>query len=306
MLPVSKIVWHESNARVRPVRRPEPETMTDPEQVRSYVAAYAWGGPTSALQLHHLRELSRLIRPGDVVVDLACGPGPLLLELAALYPDVTFIGVDLSSTMLDFLAAAAKARGLHNIEVRKEDIRRLPSLRGIKVDLVISTSALHHLPDEQSLLDVFHRIASLLRRDGGFYLFDFGLLKSAQARQLFVAEVAKSAPPATVRDYDLSLQAAFGLDRVYAGARKRLPRPFTASRSALVDFCYFLQSPPRATCQRSVQSYLDHVWSGLSMAMKAEHVMLRLMRTRSVIRPRAAGTGEHSFGGPMTVTHAGS
>ena len=78
MLPIHKIIWHEAMAAERPERRPEPEeSMDDLAQVRSYVQAYAWSGPTSALQLCHLRSLAGLIRPGDTVVDLACGPGPL-------------------------------------------------------------------------------------------------------------------------------------------------------------------------------------------------------------------------------------
>src|SRR5688572_20159869 len=133
-------------ARERPARQPESsEAMDDVEQVRSYVKAYEWGGPTSALQLHHLRELSRMIRPGDTVLDLACGPGPLLLELAPLFPQTTFIGVDLSGTMLEYLREEIAARGLANVSVLQEDIRSLPSVGTGTVDLVISTSALHHL-----------------------------------------------------------------------------------------------------------------------------------------------------------------
>jgi arsenite methyltransferase len=284
MLPILRIMWHERRAKARPSRQPEPEeAMTDVEQVKSYVQAYAWGGPTSALQLHHLRELSTMIQPGDTVLDLACGPGPLLLELAPLYPGARFIGADLSPTMLSFLKDEAAARGLRNITVLYEDIRTLPSLRDGSVDLVVSTSALHHLPDESSLRQVFRRCRSLLKPDGGFYMFDFGLLRSPQARRMFVAEVAKLAPPITAKDYDLSLQAAFPIDSVFAMAADELPRPFVASSSAFVDFLYFLQSAPRAARAVVAQRLIDDVWAGLSLEMKVEHLMLRaLRRTRTI------------------------
>ncbi len=163
MLPIHKIIWHEFRAKDRPVRVPEPsEAMEDLEQIRSYVKAYEWGGPTSALQLHHLRELSTMIRPGDTVLDLACGPGPLLLELAPLYPDCRFIGADLSRPMLEVLSESCAARGIRNVETLCEDIRHMPSLAPSSVDMVITTSALHHLPDLDCLGQVFERVERLL------------------------------------------------------------------------------------------------------------------------------------------------
>ena len=279
MLPLHKIIWHEWREKRDPVRIPEPsEAMEDMEQIRSYVKAYEWGGPTSALQLHHLRELSTMIRQGDTVLDLACGPGPLLLELAPLYPDCKFIGADLSQPMLAVLREQADARGLHNVEILYEDIRTLPSLRDRRVDLVITTSALHHLPDLNSLRLTFQRLESLLRKDGGFYVFDFGLLRSPLTQKLMVAEVAKLAPTITARDYELSLQAAFPVNEVLGLAREHLHRPFVSQLSSFVEFFYFLQTVPRATLPASVDRHLASVWADLSPALKLEYLMLRKMR----------------------------
>lgn len=284
MLPIVKILWHEAAADQRPKRQPEPmETMDDEEQVRAYVQAYVWGGPTSALQLHHLRELSRLIRPGETVLDLACGPGPLLLELAPLFPNTRFIGADLSPTMLRYLQQEASTRGLSNVSILEEDIRTLPSLGEGTMDLVISTSALHHLPDEMDLRSVFRRIKSLLKPGGGFYMFDFGLLKSSKTREIFVAEVAKLAPPVTARDYDFSLQASFPIDYVFDTAADELPRPYEFATSAFVDFFYMLQTPPRNACPENVQAHIDNIWRQLSPPMKMEHMMLRLLRRKRKI-----------------------
>jgi arsenite methyltransferase len=285
MVPIPKILWHEAIGPAGAPRRPEPEAMEDPAQVRAYVDAYRRGGPTSALQLHHLRELARLLRPGDTVVDLACGPGPLILDLAPLYPDVTFIGADLSPVMLDSLRAEAASRRLGNVRVLEEDIRELPSLAGTRVDLVISTSALHHLPNDDDLARVFATIATLLAGKGGFYLFDFALLRSARSRALFVADVAKLAPALTARDYAMSLDAAFPLDTARTLARAHLPRPFKIATSAFMDFCYFLQTPPRAAPDAAVEAELEARWNELSPAMKFEHLALRWFRHTSEVRP---------------------
>ncbi len=281
MLPLHKIIWHEWREKNDPVRVPEPsEAMEDTEQIRSYVKAYEWGGPTSALQMHHLRELSTMIRPGDTVLDLACGPGPLLLELAAVYPDCKFIGADLSRPMLAVLREHADARGLRNVEILYEDIRTLPSLENRQVNLVITTSALHHLPDVHSLQQTFQRMERLLTIDGGFYIFDFGLLRSQHTRKLMVEEVAKLAPPITAKDYELSLQAAFPIHDVLRIAREQLRRPFVAQLSSFVEFFFFLKTAARSQGSVTLDNYLASIWGNFSPAIKIEYFMLQKMRRR--------------------------
>ncbi len=279
MLPIPQIIWHEFSARqARPSRIPEPQTMEDPCQIQDYVRAYEWGGPTSALQMHHLKEMTRRLRPGDTVLDLACGPGPLLLELAALYPECQFFGVDLSEAMLDHLRGRARDLGLSNVTALREDICKLPSFKDRSVDCIVSTSALHHLPDTDCVRRVFKRIATLLRPGSGFYVFDFGLLNSPKTRELMVREVAKTAPALTAHDYDMSLRASFPIREVMRLARQELPMPFTGLSSSFVDFFYFLQTPPRAMCPPHARAYMQSVWDGLPAAARLEYWMLRGMR----------------------------
>lgn len=281
MLAIHKIFWYELFTKAPLVRQNEPQaTMENQEQVNSYIKAYEWGGPTSALQLHHLKELSKMIKPGDTILDLACGPGPLLLELAAIYPECHFIGADLSPTMLECLTKEAKRQRLKNVSVLCEDIRFLPSLNNQKVDLIITTSALHHIPDEGMLKQVFNKMQNLLKPDGGFYIFDFGQLKSKKARDLCVAEVAKLAPPITAQDYDLSLQAAYPINLVFQMAKEELPKPYTASASSLFDFFYFLQSAPRSKPTEKAITRIKNCAKTLSLVMKIEHQLLRLLRRK--------------------------
>jgi ubiquinone/menaquinone biosynthesis C-methylase UbiE len=282
MLPLPLILWYEHTTSQYPPRINEPsEAMDDPEQIRSYVRAYEWGGPTSALQLDHLRNLSRMIKPGDTVLDLACGPGPLLLELAALYPECKFIGADLSPNMLAYLEQEAASRNLTNVSVLLEDIRTLPSLRDTKVDLIITTSALHHVPTTAGVRQVFQRMRELLKPDGGFYIFDFGLLKSPKTRRIMVNEVARVAPPITAHDYDVSLQAAYPISEIIELGTNELPRPFSIEVCSIADFFYFMHSKPRTGQALSAKAYIERRWKELSYAYKAEHLMLRLLRRQA-------------------------
>lgn len=280
MLPIHKLVWNEWLARhEKPQRVPEPsEAMEDPEQIRSYVKAYEWGGPTSALQAYHLQQLARMIRPGDVVLDLACGPGPLLLELAPLYPSCRFIGADLSQRMLQALREAAAAKGIRNIETVCEDIRELPSVPEGSVDMVITTSALHHLPDSESLAATFRRIDRVLKPDGGLYVFDFGLLKSRRVRQLLVEDVGRKAPPVTAVDYKHSLDAAFPIDEVAATVRREFRRPVTIRSSSLLDFFYFVSTGPRTSAAPGVLAYAEGSLEACPADVRMEHRMLGVLQ----------------------------
>jgi ubiquinone/menaquinone biosynthesis C-methylase UbiE len=252
--------------------------MEDHDQIRAYVQAYEWGGPTTALQLYHLKRLSTLIRPGDTVLDLACGPGPLLLELAALYPDCRFIGADLSRPMLSVLQETCAERGLRNVETTCEDIRYLPNVPDRTIDLIITTSALHHLPDEASLAQVFERVRSLLKADGGLYIFDFALVKSQHTRDLLVADVAKKAPAITAVDYAHSLRAAFPVVEVIDLARRLLPFPVQIQVSSLIDFFYFIRTGDRSTAAPHVTRYIDDVDRRCGLPLRMERLMLETMQ----------------------------
>jgi hypothetical protein len=142
---------------------------------------------------------------------------------------------------------------------------------------------LHHLPCEEDLRRVFRRITTLLKPGGGFYAFDFALLKSSKSRALLVADVARLAPALTVRDYELSLAAAFPLDCVLDAARSELPRPFVASSSAFVDFFYFLQTLKRIEPSTAIAAHLRRRWLDLGVSMKSEHMMLRLLRRTATV-----------------------
>jgi hypothetical protein len=146
------------------------------------------------------------------------------------------------------------------------------------VDLVITTSALHHLPDIDSLRATLARINSLIDREGGFYMFDFGLLRSSRTRQIMVDDVARKAPAVTALDYHYSLLAAFPIDEVIELARSEIRRPFSALSSSFVDFFYFLKSGPRGKPSANSLEKIATLYRDFSADAKLEHMMLRAMR----------------------------
>lgn len=52
------------------------------------------------------------------VLDVACGPGGWVLDVARSYPECTVTGFDISEPMIDYARSHATARGLHNAHFR--------------------------------------------------------------------------------------------------------------------------------------------------------------------------------------------
>ena len=113
------------------------------------------------------QERSRLT-PNDVVMDLGCGTGALLIHTARFCRKV--YGVDPSPSMLAILKEKAESAGLNNIEVETAGFLTFtpPSE---PVDAVLASIALHHLPDFWKAV-ALQRIADVLKPGGVLYLYD--------------------------------------------------------------------------------------------------------------------------------------
>ncbi len=56
------------------------------------------------------------------VLDIACGPGGWVLDVAFEYPNIEAIGVDVNPTMIKYASALANAQGLQNAHFKNMDI----------------------------------------------------------------------------------------------------------------------------------------------------------------------------------------
>lgn len=246
-LPVLKTLARELVSRERSPRRTEPDlVMDDPEKVAAYTRAGREDGVMAPVYLFHCAQVCEVIRPGDTVVDLGCGPATQLAMVARLNPDVRFVGVDLSEEMLERARAYGAEQGLGNVAFQQADVTDLGFLGDASVDAVFSTVALHHLPDVDHLERTFAEVARVLRPGGGLYLVDFGHLKSERSIEYFAYQYSDRQPELFTLDYLYSLRAAFPLadfqrltDRHLAG-RARVYSTF------LMPFMVVVKSPPRA------------------------------------------------------------
>lgn len=205
-----KTIAREMSGQSALARTPEPYLVMDEEV---FVSAYADGGrdngALSGAYLYHLAHMCQLVRPGDVVLDLGCGPANLLGQLAQLNPQARFIGADLSQPMLDQAAKMLHARGIGNVELRCADMTVLEGLQDHSIDVVVSSMALHHLPDEACLDRAFAQMARVLKPEGRMYINDFGRLRNADSIDYFVSRAAEGERKELIQDYYHSLHAAF-------------------------------------------------------------------------------------------------
>lgn len=105
------------------------------------------------------------------VIDVGCGTGQSTIAIASHFPNVRFVGLELSATSILKAQANAKETSLENITFIRGDILDRDSLPTGTFDLVISTGVLHHIENAD---EAFSNLLSLLKQDGPIILWLYG------------------------------------------------------------------------------------------------------------------------------------
>jgi ubiquinone/menaquinone biosynthesis C-methylase UbiE len=126
----------------------------------------AQAAPFARLSAHSAEDSMRLVReavgigPGDVVLDVACGPGIVACDFARVAARV--VGVDLTPAMIEQARALQAAKGLANLDWRVGDVSDLP-FESSTFDLAFTRYSFHHMLDPSRVLGEMARVA----RPGG-------------------------------------------------------------------------------------------------------------------------------------------
>lgn len=127
------------------------------------------------------RKIAEAIRkqvaltPDMSALDYGCGTGLLSFPLKDALGQITL--KDTSTGMLEVLREKIAAQGVANMTVRQTDLTAEP-LPDERYDLIYSSMTLHHIPDTDKILQVFHDLlnkggklclADLDKEDGSFH-----------------------------------------------------------------------------------------------------------------------------------------
>jgi ubiquinone/menaquinone biosynthesis C-methylase UbiE len=159
--------WRLYSQRSRE-RIPGFEELEDPEIAQAFNRVASM--PQMRLLRRYVARRARALAPGQgQAVDLGCGPGHLVFELARQAPELRITGLDLSAEML----AEARRRSWSvgpgdRVSFELGDVERIP-FDDNSLDLVVSTLSLHHWPEP---IAVFDEIDRVLQPDGVFLIFD--------------------------------------------------------------------------------------------------------------------------------------
>ncbi len=148
-------------------RIPSQESIDDPEAA----AAFEWVTRMPQMRwIHHfaISQAARLMDHGEAV-DLGCGAGQLVMEMALKKPGIHVTGIDLSEQLLADARHSAQQLGLEErVDFRLGNVEAIP-FPDQSIDLVISTASLHHWTEPVRVLNEIDRV---LKPGGVYYIFD--------------------------------------------------------------------------------------------------------------------------------------
>jgi ubiquinone/menaquinone biosynthesis C-methylase UbiE len=226
-------------------------------QTVSFTQAGDQGGVLAFLYLYNALQISAVLQPGDRVLDLACGPANQLVQVARLNPEVRFVGLDASPTMLQCAQSTLAQASVSNVELVQGDMTSLTHLEDASLEGVICTMSLHHLPDQKALCALMHEVRRVLKPQGRYYLMDFGRLKRLSTQRFFADDLRQSAQ--FTEDYFNSLRAAFSVDELTAAVEPLGPdvqRHVTLLAPFIVVFRSAFQRPMNLpTLQRAKEAF---------------------------------------------------
>ncbi|MHC4975798.1 MAG: class I SAM-dependent methyltransferase [Planctomycetota bacterium] len=111
--------------------------------------------------------LDEQLERGIDVLDVGCGSGMAICELASRYPSSRFTGFDLCEPAVEAARAHAKQHGLTNVTFETQDVSQLHDEN--LFDLVTGFDVVHDQRDPEGVLQAIRRV---LRPEGTFLMQD--------------------------------------------------------------------------------------------------------------------------------------
>jgi len=162
--------------RKKSIRRPNIEGLDNPDVAKAFEKMTNIL-PFKILRKKVLNQIKKL-EPKGRLIDVGCGSGNLIVEIAETFPHLELTGVDISSEILKFAKERAKKNGyIERIDFKEGTVESLP-FPDDSIDFIVSSLSLHHWLHPINAFQEFFRI---LKKDGMALIFDF----RRDARKIF-------------------------------------------------------------------------------------------------------------------------
>lgn len=185
-----------------------------------------------------------------MTLDLGTGPGSLVMELAARFPQVLVIGLDISLPMAQLARERARAAGVQHVAFVVADVHHLP-FQPHALGMIVSHGSMHHWHDLDMALG---EIKTVLAEGGFVYLSDL----KRDADDEIVQHIASLLNEKQARAFLNSVRAAYTIEELSslaenAGLREVQVEPEAFSRRTIQQNMRTLRdSPMRGIRQASI------------------------------------------------------
>ncbi|MCX5570003.1 class I SAM-dependent methyltransferase [Kaistia nematophila] len=162
--------------------------------------------------------------PNARAIDLGCGGGHVAYGVAPVLASV--VAYDLSSGMLEAVAAEATKRGFANLTTRQGAAEQLPFADG-EFDLVLSRYSAHHWQNVRQGIREARRVV----KTGGTVVISDIIAPEVPVSDTFLQTFEMLRDPSHVRDYSSAEWVAIASEAGFAVTgvtRRRLPLDFDA------------------------------------------------------------------------------
>lgn len=130
-----------------------------------------------------VEKILETIQADVSVLDLGCGNGQFLRELARRGHEAALLGVDFSLPLLrDAREASSVGVEFREIDLTQLSVSSNQSLILGNWSLITAFATLHHIPSTEMRLDILRTVRKLLKENGKFILSNWQFLNSAKLR----------------------------------------------------------------------------------------------------------------------------
>jgi ubiquinone/menaquinone biosynthesis C-methylase UbiE len=195
------------------LRTLEPEIMADEQQALVYAKA-DFSSSNQWYVDHFLADYPDHVRK---VVDIGCGPGDVMLRLAAARPDIRITAIDGSAAMIELARQAVRRANLQGRITAMQGYIPGLALDQHGFDAILSKDLLHHLPAPMVLWSEARRLG---RPGAAVYVMDLIRPATPQDARNIVNTVAPDEHPILKEDFYNSLCAAFTVEEAKSQVKR--------------------------------------------------------------------------------------